>query len=97
MQAARGRAALEAVDLDAQDPESWHFMDEHMTWTGSEALFVFGAVCGGLGQSLAPLWLLPKGLRAALDRMIARNRCRLSDRSDRRAILDPALQARLLS
>lgn len=93
----RGQAALTQYGLEPGAPETWLYIDGDAAWTGFDAMVVLGARCGGWGHALAPLRLLPRGLRARAYRAVARNRYRLFGRADLCDMPDPGLRARLLS
>lgn len=97
IQTERGQAALQVYGLQPEDPESWLYIDAEAAWSGFDGMVVLGARSGGWGHVLAPLRLVPKGLRAWLYRRLARSRYRLFGRGDLCALPDPGLRARLLS
>lgn len=90
-----GAALVRHYGLDPQDPETWLYLEDGRAFAGMEAILRIGARLGGAGRLVAPLRLLPRGLREWLYRRVARNRYRFG-RSDLCALPDPRLRARLL-
>lgn len=97
IQSPRGAQVLELFGLVAANPETWLFSDGQVIWSGLEAMITLGAQCGGWGHALAPLRLLPSGVRRGLYGAVARNRYRLFGRADMCAVPDAGLRARILS
>lgn len=96
VQSATGRAVLAHFGLDADDPDSWLFLDRGVAWFSMDAVIRAGLRLGGVARCIAALLLLPGTLREALYRRIAGSRYALFGRADMCAVADPALRARLL-
>lgn len=97
IQSDSGAALMHEYGLDAQDPESWLFIENGKVWRDFDALIRLGERSGGLGRLFMALRLLPRPMRDRLYRSVARNRYRLFGRGDMCALPDPAFRARLMS
>ena len=87
-----GRALMQHYGLQADDPESWLFIEKGTAFEGFDAMIRVGVRCGGWGQLLWALRILPRPLRAGLYTWIARNRYRVFGR--RRMCESPTLSLR---
>ncbi|MEI4471801.1 thiol-disulfide oxidoreductase DCC family protein [Frigidibacter sp. MR17.24] len=96
VQSPLGAALLRHYGLDPDDPASWLFLDEGRAHAGFDAVLHAGRRLGGWGRLAAVLRLLPRPVRGALYRWLARHRYRLFGRADLCALPDPAFRARLL-
>jgi predicted DCC family thiol-disulfide oxidoreductase YuxK len=96
IQSPLGEALLRHYGLDPQDPASWLFLDDGHAHKDFDAVLYAGRRFGGLGHLTRVLQLIPRPLRDALYRRLARNRYRLFGRGDLCALPDPALQRRIL-
>lgn len=76
MQGETGRGLLAAHGLDPDDPMSFLLLDARGARTGSDAIVAVLCRLGGVWRLAALLRLLPRSLRDALYRMLARNRYR---------------------
>lgn len=96
MQGAAGRALLARHGLDPEDPASFLLLEDGRAWMDTDAI---GRVLRGLGGAwnLARLMsLVPRPVRDALYRRLARNRyrwfgttaCRMPDEAERARFLD---------
>ncbi len=82
--------------LDPSNPVSWLVIDAAGAHDGLDALMVAGKHMGGIWRGLAVLRMLPKRLRDALYRLVARNRYRVFGHADLCGMPDPDVRARLL-
>jgi predicted DCC family thiol-disulfide oxidoreductase YuxK len=96
IQSPLGAALMRHYGLDPKDPASWLFLDAGIAHRDFDAVLYAGRRFGGAARLTQVLRLLPKPLRDALYRRIARNRYRLFGRADLCALPDPAFQRRLL-
>lgn len=77
MQTRAGRTLLEGHGLDPADPVSFLLVDEHGAWTDTAAIARVLADLGGRWRlASTAIGLVPRGLRNAIYRRIARNRYR---------------------
>jgi len=91
-----GQALLRHYGLDQADPDSWLLLDAGVARDGFDAMAHLGKRCGRWGHGLRVLMWLPRPLRDALYRRIARSRYRLFGRADLCGLPDAGLRARLL-
>lgn len=96
MQGRHGRALLAAHGLDPDDPLSFLLIDVGGAHTDSDAIVRVLVGLGGPWRLFALLRVLPRGLRDAGYRALARNRYRWFGRHDRCLLPDPAQQWRFL-
>lgn len=82
MQGQQGSAMLRAHGLDPQDPMSFLLLDAQGTWTDTDAILRVLAGLGGGWRLSGVLKVLPRGLRDAAYRALARNRYRWFGRHD---------------
>jgi predicted DCC family thiol-disulfide oxidoreductase YuxK len=82
MQGEAGRGLLAAHGLDPDDPLSFLLLDAGGARTDSDAILAVLARLGGGWRFAALLRWLPRGLRDALYRALARNRYRWFGRRD---------------
>ena len=82
MQGQQGSAMLRAHGLDPQDPMSFLLLDAQGTWTDTDAILRVLAGLGGGWRLSGVLKVLPRGLRDAAYRALARNRYRWLGRHD---------------
>ncbi|KLN99083.1 membrane protein, partial [Stenotrophomonas maltophilia] len=73
MQGQQGSAMLRAHGLDPQDPMSFLLLDAQGTWTDTDAILRVLAGLGGGWRLSGVLKVLPRGLRDAAYRALARN------------------------
>lgn len=76
MQGEAGRRLLDAHGLDPDDPMSFLLLDATGARTDSDAIIAVLARLGGVWRIAAALRALPRGLRDAAYRRLARNRYR---------------------
>lgn len=95
-QSALGKGLLGHYGLNADDPESWLYLDEGRAYTSLEGVIEAGTRLGGAGRLLQLLRLLPRSVQDWLYLRVARNRYRLFGRTDICAVPDPGLRARLI-
>ncbi|WP_414611809.1 thiol-disulfide oxidoreductase DCC family protein [Stenotrophomonas muris] len=96
MQGQQGSAMLRAHGLDPQDPMSFLLLDAQGTWTDTDAILRVLAGLGGGWRLSGVLKVLPRGLRDAAYRALARNRCRWFGRHDACHLPAPEQAARFL-
>lgn len=82
MQGPVGAALLQAHGIDASDPDTIIVVDGARAWRDSDAVLAIYAGCGWPWRALAALRLVPRPLRDALYRWVARNRYRLFGRRE---------------
>jgi predicted DCC family thiol-disulfide oxidoreductase YuxK len=90
-----GAALVRHYGLEADDPETWLYLEEGRAWSGMEAIIRIGARVGGPGRLLGLMRVYPRSAREWLYRRIARNRYRFG-RTDMCTLPDPELRARPL-
>lgn len=95
-QSSAGRALLAAHSLDADDPLSFLFVAAGRGHTQSDAVLRLLQSFGGVWRLTAVARLLPRPLRDAGYRWVARNRYRWFGRRDRCIVPDAALRSRFL-
>ncbi len=96
MQGQQGSAILRAHGLDPQDPMSFLLLDAQGTWTDTDAILRVLAGLGGGWRLSGVLKVLPRGLRDAAYRALARNRYRWFGRHDACHLPAPEQAARFL-
>ncbi|MBH1393049.1 thiol-disulfide oxidoreductase DCC family protein [Stenotrophomonas maltophilia] len=96
MQEQQGSAMLRAHGLDPQDPMSFLLLDAQGTWTDTDAILRVLAGLGGGWRLSGVLKVLPRGLRDAAYRALARNRYRWFGRNDACHLPAPEQAARFL-
>lgn len=96
MQGQQGSAMLRAHGLDPQDPMSFLLLDAQGTWTDTDAILRVLAGLGGGWRLSGVLKVLPRGLRDAAYRALARNRYRWFGRNDACHLPAPEQAARFL-
>jgi predicted DCC family thiol-disulfide oxidoreductase YuxK len=96
MQGAHGRALLAAHGLDPDDPLSFLLVDAGAAHTDSDAIVRVLVGLGGPWRLAVLLRALPRGLRDAGYRALARNRYRWFGRHDACLLPDPQQQWRFL-
>lgn len=96
MQGQQGSAMLRAHGLDPQDPMSFLLLDAQGAWTDTDAILRVLAGLGGAWRLSGVLKALPRGLRDAAYRALARNRYRWFGRHDACHLLAPEHAARFL-
>lgn len=77
MQGGTGRRLLAAHGLDPRDPSSFLLIEGERSWRDTDAIRRVVAGLGGAWRFAHALTLLPRPLRDALYRLVARNRYRL--------------------
>ncbi len=96
MQTPLGAALFTHYGLDPDDPLSWLYLDAGGAYTSLDAIIRVGGRLGGVSRLLAVFNLLPRGVQDRLYGLVARNRYRLTRRTDLCALPDPHIQARLI-
>ena len=96
MQSASGRALLAAHGLDADDPLSFLYVADGQGYRNSDAIVRVLTSFGGAWRLAGALRVIPRPLRDAGYRLIARNRYRWFGRRDVCLVPDAALAARFL-
>ena len=96
MQGQQRSAMLRAHGLDPQDPMSFLLLDAQGTWTDTDAILRVLAGLGGGWRLSGVLKVLPRGLRDAAYRALARNRYRWFGRHDACHLPAPEQAARFL-
>ena len=96
MQGQQGSAMLRAHGLDPQDPMSFLLLGAQGTWTDTDAILRVLAGLGGGWRLSGVLKVLPRGLRDAAYRALARNRYRWFGRHDACHLPAPEQAARFL-
>lgn len=96
MQSKQGRALLLQHGLDPDDPMSFLYVADGRGQTGSDAILSIVAAFGGAWRLVAALRLIPRRLRDAGYRQLARNRYRWFGRRDTCLIPDASTAARFL-
>ncbi len=97
MQGETGRALLRGAGLDAGDPVSFLFLRDGQAHTDSDALATVLETLGGAWRLPAGLLrALPRRMRDAAYRALARNRYRLFGRRATCLVPDDAMRARFL-
>lgn len=97
VQSALGRAVLPRHGLDPDDPMSWLYLADGRALTGADGVIALGRRLGGWPRAGAALLAaLPRPLRDALYRVLARHRYALMGRADLCALPDPDLRRRLI-
>lgn len=91
-----GRRLLARHGLDAQDPESWLFIEDGVAHEGFDAMMRVGIRSGGWGHLLGGAAVVPKPLRDRLYRFIARNRFAVFGRKRMCDLPSASLRARLI-
>ena len=96
MQGVTGRALLQRHGLDPDDPTSFLWVEDGRGYRNSEAILRLVAGFGGAWRLVALLRLIPRPLRDAGYRLIARNRYRWFGRSAQCLVPDAATAQRFL-
>ena len=96
VQSRLGEHLMRAEGLDPQDPSSWLVIDAAGAHQGLDALMAAGGHLGGVWRGMRILRILPRGLRDAAYRLVARNRYRIFGRANLCALPDPKVQQRLI-
>ncbi|MDC8015808.1 thiol-disulfide oxidoreductase DCC family protein [Tahibacter soli] len=96
MQSASGRALLARHGLDADDPLSFLYVADGRSWQDSDAILRVLTGFGGAWRLAGAARVIPRALRDAGYRLIARNRYRWFGRRDVCLVPDAAVAARFL-
>jgi predicted DCC family thiol-disulfide oxidoreductase YuxK len=96
MQGQTGRALLQQHGLDPDDPLSFLWVESGRGYRNSDAILRIVDGLGGAWRLLRILRLLPRSLRDAGYRLIARNRYRWFGRRDACLLPDAAVAQRFL-
>lgn len=96
MQSASGRRLLQQHGLDADDPLSFLWIDAGQGYRDSDAILRIVDSFGGAWRLLRALRLVPRPLRDAGYRLVARNRYRWFGRRDTCLLPDAATAQRFL-
>lgn len=95
MQTKLGQMLLQQHRLDPGDPTSWLYLEQGQAYTSTDAIIQAGQKLGGKWRVLTAMRIIPRSLRDALYRMVARNRYRWFGQGDMCAMPDPEVQRRL--
>jgi predicted DCC family thiol-disulfide oxidoreductase YuxK len=95
MQSVLGRTLLEQHGLDPDDPTSWLYLEQGQAYTSTDAIIQAGQKLAGKWRLLTVMRIIPRPLRDALYRMVARNRYRWFGQGDMCNMPDPEVQRRL--
>lgn len=96
MQGVHGRALLQRHGLDPDDPLSFLWVDGGSGYRNSDAILRLLSSLGGGWRLAGGLRLIPRVLRDAAYRLIARNRYRWFGRRETCLVPDTALRQRFL-
>lgn len=96
MQGHHGQALLQQHGLDPADPTSFLWVENERGYRNSDAILRLIAGLGGAWRMLTVLRVIPRSLRDAAYRLIARNRYRWFGRSERCLVPDAAVRQRFL-
>lgn len=96
MQGPVGHALMLAHGIDPSDPVSFLLVDGDAAWHDSDGVLEVLRRLGGVWRVAALLRIVPRALRDAAYRLLARNRYRLFGRRDSCVVPPPALRARFL-
>lgn len=97
MQGATGRALLLSQGLNPDDPLSFLLQDEKGAYIDSTAILRVLTGLGGAWKLCALGWLVPRPLRDALYRLVARNRYRWFGQKAECRLPSPEQSARFLA
>ncbi|SPJ29999.1 hypothetical protein TRM7615_03526 [Falsiruegeria mediterranea M17] len=95
MQTELGRTLLMQHGLDPDDPTSWLYLEQGQAYTSSDAIIHAGQKLGGKWRLLTGMRIIPRSVRDALYRMVARNRYRWFGQGDMCSMPDPDVKQRL--
>lgn len=96
MQSASGRALLAGHGLDADDPLSFLYVADGRGYSDSDAIIRVLTSFGGAWRLAAALRVIPRGLRDAGYRLIARHRYQWFGRKDACMVPDASVARRFL-
>ena len=96
VQTETGRAVLAHYGLQADDPESWLWLEDGRAHVDAEGILVMARRLGGWARFAGVMRVLPKPLRGWLYRRVARNRYAVFGHAELCALPDPGLRARLM-
>jgi predicted DCC family thiol-disulfide oxidoreductase YuxK len=96
MQSPAGRSLLLQHGLDPDDPVSLLVLDDDGAWTDSDAILRVAATFGGAWRMTALARIIPRALRDAAYRVLARNRYRWFGRRETCLVPTPDLRARFI-
>ncbi len=96
IQGAAGRSLLARAGLPADGVETFLLVDGDRVWQQTAAVFRVLHALGWPWRAAWLLWIVPGPVRDAAYRWVARNRTRLSGRSDHCLIPGPEHAARFL-
>jgi predicted DCC family thiol-disulfide oxidoreductase YuxK len=96
MQGVHGRALLQQHGLDPDDPTSFLWIENDRGYRNSDAILRIVAGFGGAWRLIAAVRVMPRPLRDAAYRVIARNRYRWFGRHATCLVADEAVRARFL-
>lgn len=96
MQSASGRSLLQQHGLDADDPLSFLWVESGQGYRDSDAILRIVEGFGGAWRLLRAMRLVPRPLRDAGYRLVARNRYRWFGRRDACLLPDAATARRFL-
>jgi predicted DCC family thiol-disulfide oxidoreductase YuxK len=97
VQSPLGRAVMGHFGLNADDPDTWLYLENGEAFGELDGLIRLARRIGGVAHLASVLALLPKGAQSRLYRWIARNRIAWFGRADLCAMPDSAVRARLIS
>lgn len=96
MQGVHGRALLQQHGLDPDDPTSFLWVECGRAYRNSDAILRIVAGFGGAWRLVAAMRAIPRPLRDAAYRLIARNRYRWFGRHATCLVADEVVRARFL-
>jgi len=97
VQSPLGTAFLRHLGIDADDPDTWVFLDNGIAYTSLDAMIRAGARIGGPGWLLQVARPLPRSTQDRLYGWIASNRYRWFGSADLCSLPSPTLHARLMT
>ncbi|WP_205520588.1 thiol-disulfide oxidoreductase DCC family protein [Tropicibacter sp. Alg240-R139] len=95
MQSELGQVLLEQNGLDPNDPTSWLLLERGQGRTSTDAIIRSGQKLGRKWRLLTVLRIIPRPVRDACYRVVARNRYRWFGQGDMCNMPDPEVQRRL--
>lgn len=96
MQGATGAALYRRHGIDPANPETMIIVDGANVLTNSDAVLAIYAACGWPWRSAAVARIVPRPIRDAAYRLVARNRYRLFGKRDTCWLPTPAERSRVL-
>ncbi len=96
MQSNLGTALMRHYGMDPEDPVSWLYLELGVAHHSLGTFIRVSGQLGGRWRLLSVLYILPRGVRDWLYRLVARNRYRIFGTADMCAMPDKGVQQRLL-